>query len=237
MVKYEEAIKKPFTDVVKLVIGIILSFIPIVSWVAKGFTIECSGLGKTKPSAKMPEWGNWWHLFVRGLLSDIIFLIYAIPAILVILAVVGVAISSLWNTYIGTVIPPQLLASVKTGETSPEVIGQLISQNWALAIPTLISLTPGILAAVILLLLALYLTPMAVLNYVKNDRFGAAFDLGVVFKKALTGKYFIVWLAVVVLTAVITLILSLIPLIGPAAAVFIVGVIAYSLYGQVYKEV
>ena len=56
-VNYEEAIKKPFTDIAKLIIGIILSFIPIIWWFAKGFILESSGLGKIKPSKKNARMG------------------------------------------------------------------------------------------------------------------------------------------------------------------------------------
>jgi len=230
MVNYEEAIKKPFTDIVKLIIGIVLSIIPIINWIAKGFMIESSGLGKTKPSKKMPEWKNWGYLFIKGLASDIIFLIYAIPAILVFLIGAGYAIGSLASAFIGTV-PPEVL-----GETSPGVMGDLIRQNWALALPTLITLAPILILGFILLLIAFYLTPIAVLNYVKTKRFSGAFDFNTVLKKALTGKYFFVWLAVIIISGIVIAILSFIPFLGPAIAMFIMGVFSYSLYGQVYRE-
>lgn len=219
MVDYEQAIKKPFTDIVKLLIGIVLSMIPIIHWFAKGFILESSGLGKTRPSKKMPEWKNWRDLFIKGLLSDIIFLIYAIPAIVIFLIGVGYAAASLIETYFGT------------------VLGQNIAQNWVLAIPSLIAAAPIILLGFILMLIAIYLIPIAILNYIKTKRFSAAFELNSVFKKAFTGKYFVVWLAAIIITAIITIILSFIPIIGPGIAFFITGVIAYSLYGQIYKEI
>lgn len=236
MVKYEEAIKKPFTDLMKLVIGIILSCIPVVQWFAKGFAIESSGLGKTKPSAKMPEWKNWVDLFVKGLLSGVIFLIYALPAILVFLVGFGLTIGSLMNAYLGSVITPELLTSVRAGQASPGLVGHLISQNWILAVPTLVAVTPIFLIGAILFLLAVYVTPIAVLNYVKTKKFSGAFNLNLISKKVLTAKYFVVWLVTVILTAVITAVLSFIPFIGTGMALFISAVIYYTLYGQVYRE-
>jgi len=230
MVNYEEAIKKPFTDIVKLIIGIVLSIIPIINWIAKGFMIESSGLGKTKPSKKMPEWENWGHLFIKGLASDIILLIYALPAILVFIIGAGFALGSLASIFLGT-IPPGMMS-----ETSPGPMEDIIRQNWSELLPILITLAPIILLALILLLLALYLTPMAVLNYVKKKRFSAAFDFNTVLKKALTGKYFFVWLAVIIISGIVIAILSFIPFLGPAIAMFIMGVFSYSLYGQVYRE-
>lgn len=237
MVKYEEAIKKPFTNIVKLVIGVVLSFIPIVNWIAKGFAIENSGLGKNKSSAKMPEWKDWGDLFIKGLLSDIIFFIYALPAVLVLLIGVGLTIGSLIGVYMGSVVSSELLASVKMGETSPNVIGQLVSQNWAMAVPALITMAPIFLVGAILMLLAVYVSPIAVLNYIKNRKFSEAFNFKVVSKKVFTGKYFVVWLVAMIITAVLAAILSFIPIIGKGIAIFVAAVIYYSLYGQVYREI
>lgn len=217
-VDYEQAIKKPFTDITKLIIGIILSIIPIIHWLAKGFILECSGMGKTKPSKKMPEWKAWGRLFVKGLASDIILLIYAIPAVLVFLVGAG--------TFIGAL----------AGE-STEFMTQIMSQNWYLAMPILLELAPIMMLGFILLLIAFYLTPIAVLNYLKTKKFSEAFNFSKVTKKALTAEYFVVWLIALILTAIVTVILSIIPVIGSQIAFFITGVIIYSLYGQIFRKV
>jgi len=223
-VNYEEAIKKPFTDLMKLIIGVILSIIPIVHWLAKGFILECSGLGKTKPSKKMPEWKGWWYLFVKGFASDAILVIYAIPAILVFLVGAGAAVSSLAGTFFAS-------------GSSPEAMSQLISQNWYMALPTLLEIAPIMILGFILLLIAFYLTPIAVLNYLKTKKFGEAFNFSKVTKKAFTADYFVVWIIALIITAIVTAILSIIPAIGPQIAFFITGVIAYSLYGQIFRKV
>ena len=101
MVNYEEALKKPFTELGKLVLGIILSIVPIVNWIAQGFIIECSGLGKIKPSKKMPEWKDLPDLFVKGFLSYLIIFIYAIPAIIVFAVTIGYAAGSLMTAFVG----------------------------------------------------------------------------------------------------------------------------------------
>jgi hypothetical protein len=227
MVNYEEAIKKPFTDIAKLIIGIVLSIIPIIHWLAKGFILECSGFGKTKPSKKMPEWKDWGYLFIKGLASDIILLIYAIPAIVVFLLGAGIAIGSLaQNAFIS----PGFM-----GQGS-EVTSQLISQNWYLALPALMQVAPIMILGFILFLIATYFTPLAVLNYLNTKKFGEAFNFSKITKKAFTGNYFINWLIVVVITAIVTLILSIIPWVGTQIAFFITGVIGYSIYGQVLRK-
>ena len=78
MVDYQSAFEKPFTDIKKLLIGILFSIVPIINFFARGFILECSGLGKTKPSKKMPEWKDFGSLFVKGLLYFIITIIYLV---------------------------------------------------------------------------------------------------------------------------------------------------------------
>jgi hypothetical protein len=227
MVDYEESIKKPFTDIAKLIIGIVLSIIPIIHWFAKGFILECSGLGKTKTSKKMPEWKDWGYLFIKGLVSDIILLIYAIPAIVVFIIGAGIAIGSLAQS---AFMSPGLL-----GGTS-EATTQLISQNWYLALPALMQAAPIMIIGFILFLIAIYLAPIAVLNYLNTKKFDKAFDFGKITKKAFTGNYFVNWLIVIIITAIVTFILSIIPFVGPQIAFFITGVIGYSIYGQILRK-
>jgi hypothetical protein len=52
MVNYTDAFEKPFTDIKNLLIGILLSIIPVISWFAVGFQMKCSGVGKSKYSKK-----------------------------------------------------------------------------------------------------------------------------------------------------------------------------------------
>lgn len=230
MVNYEEAFKKPFTDLLKLVIGIVLSLIPILHWIPKGFAIESSGLGKTKPSSKMPEW-KWklkdlWHLFIRGLLSDIIMIIYAIPAIVVLMIGFGQVIVPMMSMFISMGATPEMMQT-----SGAELIWPQIMSSALLAAPTF-------LVGGILLLIAVYVSPMAVMNYVKNNKFGAAFDIGTIKKKVLTGEYFSVWLVILVVTIIAMVIVNrLIPLLGSAIGGFIMLVIGYSLYGQAYREI
>jgi hypothetical protein len=235
MVNYEEAIKKPFTDLGKLILGIILSIIPIVNWIAQGYIIENSGLGKNKPSKKMPEWKNLGDYFKKGLLSYVILFIYMIPAIIVFSIAIGYAAGSLLAAF-GGVMPEGFMSSMMAGQVQREELRQLLSQHWMLALPTLITLAPILLLGLFLLLVAVYLSPIAVLNYLKNKKFGKAFDFNFVFSKAITGKYFTAWLVAGVIAAILRAVLFFIPWIGFAIAYFISGVIAYSLYGQVFKE-
>jgi small-conductance mechanosensitive channel len=235
MINYEEALKKPFTDLGKLVLGIILSLIPIVNWIAQGFILECSGVGKSKPSKKMPEWKDLGDYFVKGFLSYVIMFIYMIPALIVFVIAIGFAVSSLFATYIG-IMPEGFMTSMMAGGAGGEQIRQFFSQNWMLALPTLITLAPLIILGLILLLIAVYVSPIAVLNYLKNKNFSKAFDLHLVFKKAFTTNYIIVWIIAGIIMLVLKTVLAFIPWLGFAIAYFVSNIIAYSLYGQVFRE-
>jgi hypothetical protein len=235
MVNYEEALKKPITDLGKLVLGIILSIIPIIQLVAYGFAIECSGVGKNKPSKNMPVWKDYLDYFVKGLLSVIIMVIYALPAIILFSIGVGYAAISMITTIVG-IMPQDLLNSLMAGQVAGTQLEQFFSQNWMMMLPTLAAATPVILLGLVLLLVAAYVSPIAVLNYLKNKGFGKAFDFGAVFSKALTLKYFTIWIVAGVISVVLNAVLAFIPWIGSAIAFFVSGVITWSLYGQVFRE-
>jgi hypothetical protein len=93
----------------------------------------------------MPEWKDWGYLFIKGLVSDIILLIYAIPAIVVFIIGAGIAIGSLaQNAFVS----PGLMGG------TPETTSQLISQNWYMALPALIQAAPIMIVGFILFLIA-----------------------------------------------------------------------------------
>ena len=158
MVNYRIALKKPFTDLSKLLIGIAISLVPVVRWVAKGFILECSGLGKSKRLKKMPEWRNFWELFVKGFLSDLILLVYALPA----MVIFGLTIASLAFLHLESLTSSEFLAAL--GAENLAFVRELF-QN--LTTPMLL----GVVVAFAELLIALYITPIAVLNYVKTKKF------------------------------------------------------------------
>lgn len=235
MVDYEEAIKKPFTDLGKLVLGIILGIIPIINWIVQGFIIENSGVGKNRPSKKMPEWKDLGDYFVKGFLSYVIIFIYMIPALVVFIVAFGYAAASLTTAFVG-ILPEGFFRSMMTGQTTRAEISQILSQHWMLIMPTIITLAPLILLGLVLLIIAIYLSPMGILNWLKNKKFGKAFDLSVVARKAFTVDYLIAWVIVGVIAVIIKEVLFFLPWIGQSIAFFVSGIIAYTLFGQIYRE-
>ncbi|MFH0936245.1 MAG: DUF4013 domain-containing protein [Candidatus Woesearchaeota archaeon] len=234
MVNYSNAIRKPFLNIGYLVIGILLSTLPIIRWFAKGYILENSGLSTNRvPINKSPKWTNFSDLFVKGLLSSVIAVVYFIPAILVLLLGAIAIFTSLVVNFIST----NTLDTIIKGQASPSLIQQFIQQNWVTILPSLIAILPILLLALILGILAFYLIPVATLSYINTNDFGQSFNLTRVFKKAFRSKYFVAWLMATIVTLVLSVILHFIPLVGNATAYFISGVIAYSIYGQVYKEI
>jgi len=226
MVNYTEAFEKPFTDIKKLLVGILLSIIPAINWFAVGFEMKCSGVGKIKPSKKMPDWKNFGDLLLKGFFNFLIALIYMIPAAIILVLSAGAVLLN-------------ILIQVPWGQVSKvssEEASALINPIIQAAIPSLTAALPFIILAGVLLLLAIYAVPIAVLSYLENEKFAEAFNLKKVFKKAFTGKYLLAWLAMTLLGFILGSILGFIPFIGTAAASFIVGVIGFSLFGQIYLE-
>ena len=224
MVDYNAAFKKPFLDIKNLAIGVVLSILPIISWFATGYMLECTGLTKKKLAlGKSPEWTGWGDLFVKGLLSFAIGLVYMLPGIIIF--AVGV-LPAVW------VIIKESLLTAMTGSSE-----QFVMQNWDKLIPVIITVIPFIVLAVLLFLLAAYLVPMAVMNYLSNDRFGAGFAFGKIFRKAFTGTYFVAWFLAGLIAAGVGFVASVIPYIGGPIGSFIGGVMSYTILGQAYKEI
>jgi len=100
-------------------------------------------------------------------------------------------------------------------------------------VPYLLAALPLVVLVAILILIATYVAPVAVLNYIKTDNFSEAFNFKEITKYIFTGEYIVVWLLVLVLNIALVGILSNIPFVGTAIASFITGMIGFSLYAGV----
>jgi len=234
---FSKALNKPFTDMKKLVIGILLSMFPIIRWFAKGYILECSDVKNKKSSNKMPEWKNIFDYFVKGFMATLISIIYMIPVILVSLFTALGFILYLVNVYVGHIIPRGMLEQVFLGNVPAEQLALIIQQNWTPIIPALVNFTPVAIFIGFLAILAYYLIPIATLNYIKTGKLENAFKLRNIGKKAFTSDYFTVWIITVIVTIILTMLLAWIPVFGFGASFFIAGVFSYTLFGEVYKRV
>jgi|SRR3989344_118603 len=235
------AIKRPFTDFNKLAIGIIFLIIPFVSIITgffvKGYRLESSRTALNK-KFEMPKWESFWNLFARGFLSFVITVIYMIPAVILILIAVG---RILYNIIIQYGLNQGLSL---TNSVTDQLIQNTLLQNAAMI--------PVFIIGVLLALLAAYLIPIALVRYSEKYNFSSAFDLGLIFKKAFTGPYFIAILAVILYSIVINLISSTLnlgfaainiqyltialSLIVSGLASFVVLITSYTIFGEVYSK-
>ncbi|MBT3303814.1 DUF4013 domain-containing protein [Candidatus Woesearchaeota archaeon] len=76
---YSEALKRPFTDFRKLILGILLTIVPIVNFFALGYVLECARTAN-RQRFKLPEWDQWGEKFVNGFFMVVIGFVYFIPA-------------------------------------------------------------------------------------------------------------------------------------------------------------
>lgn len=180
MVDYIRAIKRPFTDIKKLIIGILLNLpIPLVKIVtntmALGYTFNC-GKTASESNYEMPEWKNYGRLWVNAFVAGIIALIYLIPIIIMLF-----------------VFAKDLIMDYATDKTT--LLVNFISSPTGL----IGTYGIGILFVWALTIIIGYLTPIAMLNWIITGKFGSAFDFGDIFKKVLNVKYFGAWIILTII--------------------------------------
>jgi len=213
MVDYGEAIKRPFSDVKKLLIGIVIQLIPIVNFMAIGYQLKCANAMEKK--FELPEWEEWGNLFVKGLMAIVIGFIYMLPALIVLIVMGFTVITTALSAVQG---------GVATGQPA-DISGMLAGM-----------MSIGVIIALVLMLIAAYLLPLALISFVSNDSFGAAFRLGKIFRKAFKVNYIVVWIVMVIYSLVVNLIALFVPYVGSAAGLFITGVTAMTAFGELYPE-
>lgn len=196
LVDFANAIKKPFTDVKTLVIGVIVGAIPILSLLTTGYGLRTAE--KTLEGKK--EAVDWFEdlggLIIKTVMSIIISFIYLLPALIVFVVAGLQVITSLFTAGAGGAMDAKFLSTL------------------------LAALGPAIgmfLIGLLLLLIAAFLLPSAYVNYVKNKGFGSAFSFGIVLKKAFSINYIVSWIVGIIwmfVLAVIMMVLSIVPVIG-----------------------
>jgi len=213
MTDYFRAIKRPFTDLVKLLIGLMVEIVPIVNLAALGYRLECSKGGS------LPEWKDLKVLFVKGLKAVVIILVYILPSL-----VIFIPLSAVLVFLFGF----NALAALVAGDLS------FLSGSF------LIFLILEIFLAFILFIPPGYVSPLALIAFERTRRFEEAFNFRLIIKKAFTRKYFSAWL-IVHLYAMPLMLIALalsffIPFIYTLPA-FMVGVTEYTIYGEVYDGI
>ncbi|MFH1209447.1 MAG: DUF4013 domain-containing protein [archaeon] len=263
--EYMQAIKRPFSDFSKLSIGFSFLFFPglilllintgfqnvlsattlnatsilllvliaiislidgISNLIVSGYQVEC---GRTilKKKYKLPDWTSLWHLFINGALATVIGIIYLIPFLIFLVITMGnVLIEMIKNP---TVVSDQLILNSIDSFT-----------------------IPGLIITLLLLVLGIYLIPIAIMSFISKNRFKEAFNIPVVFKKAFKWKYLLAILIILLYSAIILIastiityvfslfssliILTIINDILSALTNFLIAVTAITLVGEIYPK-
>lgn len=225
MVDYMNAIKKPYQDIVTLVIGSVIGLIPLVNIFILGYAAHVAKATMAKQPA-MPKWNvnNIVDYIVKAILIIVIEVIYLIPALIVLF--IG-----------GTTIFASIMGAVAQG-------GQV--DMMALLLPAMAAGGIFVLLGVLLAIIGGVFAVMGIMYFLKEGNVGAAFNIGGILKKVLTLPF---WLTVVVLFVYgfilqfIIGLLMVIPVIGVALAIIATGPLAfimastgYTMFAQVFME-
>ena len=216
MVEYMEAIKKPFSDMKTLGIGAVVGAIPLVSLLLSGYALKTA-----EDAVKGKKGLRAWAL------SDVAD--YAVK--LVMLWIISIVYYIIPALIIGVGIGGAILTAISGGIdlANPSTILDKI-------IPSMMVALPFVAIGGIILLIAMFLLPMAIMKWIKSGNVGAAFNIGSVVKNALTVDYIvslivliIYAIVLVIIAGIISLVLAFIPVIGWILAYIVSGAVAFAL--------
>ncbi len=243
MVNYGEALKRPFTDIKALVIGLVLVVIPVILGTVLIGGQLFSNLAELSTLKGMQDPQQ-----ILNVLSST-FLTPKFLGVASLVVLIGLVLNWIIGGYYFRCIE-SMLGKTKKKFAMPKwdkwgdllVKGLLIFILWiiyfiALIILVLLSAIT-IVGPLILMLLFAYIMPSVLISFVEEGRFGGGFKLGRIFKKAFTGKYFLAWLFSAVTIVVLSMVFGMfIPLVGGSIAGFLAMIISLTALTEAYSEV
>lgn len=219
MIDYGIALKKPFTNFKKVVLGMSLSLVAfMLPQFAFGNTMLASVLSliaffvgmlvtgyyarvaadTMKKHHNLPEWNDWKDLMMKGVYITILTFIYFIPLIAVFAIVLGFP----------------------------------LPQQEQIDFSTISGI--GLTALLALSLAISYIMPAAVMSYLKHGEFRYAFRSKEVLGKTVSKNYLFGWFVSFVYLLLVTMIFSFVPFFGYPISNFIVGVTVMSIMAEAY---
>jgi len=213
MMDFEKAIKFPMDDpawIKKVIIGAILSIIPIINFISFGYALE---LLKNVIDSKeeLPEWSGFGGKFVKGLVAVVIYIIYMLIPTIILLIFGGTSIIAMANG------------------NDAAVAGGVVGFGITVLLAGLIAL---ILGFIVPMALANYI---AYDEFGAAFRFSEI--IGKI--KDNFSDYIIMYLIIIVLGAISGFLAGLIPIIGMLIAVvinFYVSLVYAFILGKIYIE-
>ena len=209
---YGKIIRFPMNDkdwIMKIIIGGVLSIIPIVNFIASGFQLKVmkNAINKTPG---MPEWKGFTDFFVKGLIIFVIALIYMIVPLIIFGAIAGFS----------------TLSYAMGDLTNPYAIVMTI-------LPALF--IGGILLLIIGFILPMAIAMYAKSDNF-SDAFKFSEILNRI--KSIFGEYLVSYIVIVIFGIILGLIM-LIPIIGWIIGffgTFYLGVVALNMFGELYLK-
>jgi hypothetical protein len=208
----EEDITYPTKDkdwIIKIVIGGILTIIPIVNFLSLGYMLKTMK-NTINEEPELPRWTGFGNLFVKGLGMFVISFVYMLVPLIIVAGSIVV-----WGVGEG-------LSETATEPFKLFAAGAVIG---------------FVIAAIVAIIIGFFM-PMAFAMYAKSGRIGRAFAFGEIMRRirSVFGEYIRAYL-VIILLAVILFIISLIPVIGWLVAMFgwfYVYLVAAHIFGKAY---
>lgn len=94
----------------------------------------------------------------------------------------------------------------------------------------------GVFLLFFLFLLTTLVVPSAVLSFAADGKFGSAFQLAAVMRKAFTKEFLVAWLLSLLYMLLFGFLLGFIPFVGSGISGFIVGVTSFTMFAENYKK-
>jgi hypothetical protein len=214
---------KKWTD--KLLIGMLVSIVPIVNFALFGWVIDIMKNVSQRQAEPLPAWENFGDKFVKGLILFVVGLIYLLPALVIACVAIGVPLVNGGFRDVG----------------ERELAGMFFG-----------TFTLSLCAISIYGLLISFLMPAIFLNFARKGTFASCFEFGEIWRimSKNLGDYIVAWLIVIVISTIISFIsgivgapLAFIPCCGWIVAGIIFGVattwmsaVFGHLFGQIGAE-
>jgi hypothetical protein len=178
------ALSKPFSNVKNYVTGLILSIIPIVSTLTiPGYTIRIASRTMNNDNS-LPGFENFGELVVDSIKYLIVWIVYLVPAVVVLLVTVGSAFMTAAASS----------AASGSGASFAEAVQVLARALGAVAGLIVLGVVLGILGCILI--------ASGILNYARTRQFGKAFAVVENFKNFFTGGF----IAAVIVSIVLLLV-------------------------------
>lgn len=197
----------------KILIGGIVSLVPIVNFAAMGYVVEVIRNVRDGRPTPLPEWDQFGQMWMSGLWLFLIFLVYSIP-IIILACISGIATAAMGTALEGA---------------SADAVGGTMG-----IVSTCLSCLMGLWGLVIGVL-----SPAIMIRFAETGQFNSAFQFGEVVNvaKANVGSYVIVLILLWVAIYIIGPLGAIACIVGIIFTIFYAYLIAGNLLGQLAAQV